>query len=153
MSEKTRMFPLQTSRSAPVGPLQIPWSVAEKAYGAYAREYGRGQSLERLAERGGFGWCEMDTLYPAWRDEVNELAALRTERDKLREFIRYWSYCTHSGMRRECPEKESEFLDACRELGIQPYANALANGAPIIEDIAAEIARSKMRGRGEEPQS
>jgi hypothetical protein len=75
------MFPLQTSRRKGIvpGPLQIPWSVAEKAYGAYAREYGKGQSLERLAERGGFGWCEMDDLYPQWRAEASEIAELRSE--------------------------------------------------------------------------
>lgn len=84
VSEK--MFPLQTSRKKEIipGPLQIPWSVAEKAYGAYAREYGRGQSLERLAERGGFGWCEMDALYPQWREEISEIAALRSENERLR---------------------------------------------------------------------
>jgi hypothetical protein len=72
------MFPLQTERP-PVkpGPLQIPWSIAEKAYGAYAAQYGRQQTLERLAQRGGFGWSEMDMLYPPWRDEVDELAKLR----------------------------------------------------------------------------
>lgn len=84
----SRMFPLQTSRHAPPGPVQIPWSVAEKAYGAYAREYGRSQSLERLAERGGFGWCEMDTLYPNWREEVSEIAKLKAELGQLRAACR-----------------------------------------------------------------
>jgi hypothetical protein len=86
MPAETRMFPLQTSRHAPPGPVRIPWSVAEKAYGAYAREYGRGQSLERLAERGGFGWCEMDQLHPGWRDEVSEICRLTAELDKLQAF-------------------------------------------------------------------
>jgi hypothetical protein len=90
-AKRPKMFPLQTSRQAPPGPRQIPWSVAEKAYGEYSRQYGRSQTLERLAERGGFGWCEMDSLYPAWRDEVSEIIALRqraqaaeAERDRLR---------------------------------------------------------------------
>jgi hypothetical protein len=82
------MFPLQTSRHAPPGPTSIPWSVAEKAYGAYAREYGKGQSLERLAERGGFGWCEMDTLYPPWRDEVSEIIRLRDVLAKIANLAR-----------------------------------------------------------------
>ena len=56
---------------------RIPWSVAEKAYEVYAAQYGRGQSLERLAERGGFGNNEMDTFYPTWREEVDELLMLR----------------------------------------------------------------------------
>lgn len=54
----------------PEGPTDIPWAVAEKAYEEYARRYGREQSLERLAERGGFDVWEMDDLYPAWRSEL-----------------------------------------------------------------------------------
>ena len=75
-----RWFPIQAGYStttAPPHPLRIPWSVAEKAYCAYARLYGTQQSLERLAERGGFGGGEMDELYPAWRDETSEIVALR----------------------------------------------------------------------------
>lgn len=77
-----RMFPLQAgyrdAKAAP-HPLQIPWSVAEKAHCAYVRSYGTRQSLERLAERGGFDGAEMDMLYPAWREEVSELASLRAK--------------------------------------------------------------------------
>lgn len=38
---------------------RIPWSLAEKLYAGYSAEYGTTQSLERLAERGGFGWAEI----------------------------------------------------------------------------------------------
>lgn len=73
-----RWFPLQTDRpSVKPGPLRIPWIIAEKAYSDYARRYGRDQSLERLAERHGFSWAEMDQHYPPWRDEVDEVAKLR----------------------------------------------------------------------------
>lgn len=51
-----RMFPIQ--KATP-----IPWSLAERAYRTYAEHYGRQQSLERLAERGGFGWSEFLHLY------------------------------------------------------------------------------------------
>jgi hypothetical protein len=37
----------------------IPWGVAEEAYKVYSRRYGKDQSLERLAQRGGFGWSEL----------------------------------------------------------------------------------------------
>lgn len=50
-----RQFPIQE-----VG--LIPWSVAERAYARYASLYGRKQSLERLAERGGFGLAELGYL-------------------------------------------------------------------------------------------
>lgn len=77
-----KMFPLQASKGR-LGPLSIPWSVAEKAYGVYAGMYGKGQSLERLAERGGFGTCEMDDLYPQWREEVSVIAELKEQYDRL----------------------------------------------------------------------
>jgi len=37
----------------------VPWWLAEVAYTEYVRLYGRQQSLERLAERGGFGREEL----------------------------------------------------------------------------------------------
>ena len=37
----------------------IPWWLAEVAYEYYASRYGKSQSLERLAERGGFGHYEL----------------------------------------------------------------------------------------------
>lgn len=61
---KERVFPIQ-------GGSPIPWAVAERAYEAYSKQYGSGQTLERLAERGGFGVGEMDRLYPQWRDEIS----------------------------------------------------------------------------------
>ena len=84
-----RMFPLQANRSrdAQPGPLQIPWSIAEKAYGVYASLYGRDQTLECLARRGGFGVSEMDTLYPEWRKEVDEIELLQAEVVRLRECL------------------------------------------------------------------
>lgn len=75
-----RMFPLQTDRPPVVpGPRHIPWSIAEKAYGVYSQRHGDRQTLERLAERAGFSWGEMDDLYPAWRKECDELTILRTQ--------------------------------------------------------------------------
>lgn len=72
-----RVFPLQPTRGAQSGPRSIPWSVAEKAYAVYSARFGTYQSLERLAERGGFGWSEMDEFYPQWRSETDEIASLR----------------------------------------------------------------------------
>jgi hypothetical protein len=50
-------------------------------------------------------------------------AAVEAERERLKEIVRYWSYCTWSGIQRECPEKANEFADVCRELGISPYGS------------------------------
>lgn len=52
----------------PDAPTSIPWSLAEKAYEVYSSKYGTSQSLERLAERGGFGLGELDEFVPGWRE-------------------------------------------------------------------------------------
>lgn len=50
-----RRFPIQPGAS-------VPWSLAQAAYTTYARLFGSEQSMERLAERGGFGWGEFACL-------------------------------------------------------------------------------------------
>lgn len=60
-----RMFPIQ--RGTP-----IPWHEAEKAYRTYAEHYGESQSLERLAQRGGFGVSEFACLYNGHRPKKHE---------------------------------------------------------------------------------
>ena len=61
--DDNRPFPIQGElRSSHWGmrpACTIPWWLAEKAYARYVARYGRGQSLERLAERGGFGRQEL----------------------------------------------------------------------------------------------
>lgn len=51
-----KMFPIQ--RSNP-----IPWVEAERAYRQYAKLFGNEQSLERIAQRGGFGIEEFACLW------------------------------------------------------------------------------------------
>lgn len=41
--------------------------------------------------------------------------------NELREFIRYWSYCTWQGMRQECPEQQLRLLEELTKVGINPY--------------------------------
>lgn len=45
----------------------ITWDAHLKAYEGYAAKYGRSQSAERIAERGGFGEGELDKFLPNWR--------------------------------------------------------------------------------------
>lgn len=55
-------FPIQGGHIGPninYNPCSIPWWLAEEAYQEYSKRYGNGQSLERLAERGGFGREEL----------------------------------------------------------------------------------------------
>ncbi len=61
------------------GPASVPWSVAERAWAAYSVRYGRDQSVERLAQRGGFFWGEMDSLFPGWSEATDEWVQLRKE--------------------------------------------------------------------------
>lgn len=77
-----RRFPIIGDGSP--APVDVPWSVAERAYGAYAHKYGRRQSLEDLARRGGFHVGEMDALHPGWREETSEIARLRVEVENMR---------------------------------------------------------------------
>lgn len=72
--EKEQWFPIQGDHGSeqdaegkitrnwerPAG--RVPWAVAARAYEVYAKKYGRDQSLERLAARGGFGWAELTWL-------------------------------------------------------------------------------------------
>ena len=72
-------FPLQTNRHVKPGPVSVPWAVADKAWAGYSARYGRDQSVERLAQRGGFCWGEMDTYFPGWREATDEWVKLRKE--------------------------------------------------------------------------
>lgn len=81
------LFPIQRESGVKPHPTRIPWSVAELAYAGYSAENGRGQSLERLAERHGFYPSEMDKYLPDWRERCDEIKALRDERDRLRSAL------------------------------------------------------------------
>ena len=61
-----REFPMQD------GP-DIPWSLAEKIYKMYSDLFGGEQSLERLAERGGFGWAEVKAIQEKWDERQRRL--------------------------------------------------------------------------------
>ena len=59
----TSPFPIQGELGRPrLKSSSIPWWLAEIAYEHYAKLFGKEQSLERLAERGGFGRDELLTL-------------------------------------------------------------------------------------------
>ncbi len=65
--DDTRPFPIQhgesyrdlDGRMISPRPSTVPWWLAEIAYEYYSGLYGKQQSLERLAERGGFGRLEL----------------------------------------------------------------------------------------------
>ena len=61
MAESDKRFPIQ-------GGLTISWEAAQRAYDHYAKLYGRSQTLQRLAERGGFGIREFVELWYGRKD-------------------------------------------------------------------------------------
>lgn len=73
---RSRPFPLLDH----VG--HISWSLADEAYPAYSEDGGRGQTIERLAQRGGFSPGEMDEYRPGWRPVEQEISALK---DRLQQ--------------------------------------------------------------------
>lgn len=62
MVDDTRPFPIQCDAFPYKAASHIPWWLAEIAYEYYAERFGKAQSLERLAERGGFGRIELVDL-------------------------------------------------------------------------------------------
>ena len=54
-----RWFPVIVNRMARPRANKIPWTLAEIVYEGYSQRYGSDQSLERIAERGGFGILEI----------------------------------------------------------------------------------------------
>ena len=92
---RERTFPIQKGTD-------VPWAMAQRAYVYYSEQYGNTQSIERMAQRGGFGWQEfacflaghdprsghvectekaMDLCWPT------DLARLRSEVEGLREAL------------------------------------------------------------------
>jgi len=49
---RDKRFPMQDGPS-------IDWQAADEIYEMYSELYGKSQSIERLAERGGFTWNEI----------------------------------------------------------------------------------------------
>jgi hypothetical protein len=58
--EHFKRFPMQAGQGCP-GPT-IDWQAAEEIYKMYSKLYGTSQSLEMLADRGGFGWSEVEII-------------------------------------------------------------------------------------------
>lgn len=80
----------------------IPWSIAEVAYREYVRRFGDSQTLERIAERGGFYISELDMLYPGWREALE-----KTKHDEETDCLRI-SKLAQERQRREQAEDERD---------------------------------------------
>ena len=114
MSERT--FPVQRSYNKDVEPHpnRIPWSVADKAYSVYRARYpgsAADQSLERLAQRGGFAPEEMDMFVPEWRAECSHIAELEAEVAELKHDI-----ARHIKIVSDTEALNAELTNICSEL-------------------------------------
>ena len=68
-----KLFPMQPDRhDGEIDAPSLPWEVAEAIYThMYAQLHGSGQSLERLAERGGFSFGEIRVMADHLKRERN----------------------------------------------------------------------------------
>lgn len=80
---KLRRAPVQPSRGVPF-PTSVAWHFHERAWSQYAACFGRSQSAERIAERGGFSAMEL-VMFMLGKDPGSgrptdaEIAAVRAE--------------------------------------------------------------------------
>lgn len=68
----------------PPGPGSIPLAVANRVFGALRHQCDSHATLAKMAkgtqdDSPGFSWAEMDAVYPAWREECDEFAALKAK--------------------------------------------------------------------------
>jgi hypothetical protein len=59
----TRRAAEETQQKASEACPYIPWPLAELIYEAYATQYGTDQSLQKLHDRGGFSWREVEVIF------------------------------------------------------------------------------------------
>ncbi|KKN09882.1 hypothetical protein LCGC14_1042220 [marine sediment metagenome] len=98
-SSDVRWFPVIVDRMARPRNNKIPWKLAEVVYTGYSRRYGTDQSLERIAERGGFGVLEIaDHLGGTIAELEAENARLQTRVEETeRERDRYKALAERRG--------------------------------------------------------
>lgn len=87
-----RTFPIIADRGVPF-PRYVFWALAEEAFVEYRRCFGNNQSLERLAERGGFGAIEFAILLAGkgrplsnYRDEALVAQVLAAARQRIADY-------------------------------------------------------------------
>ena len=62
-----RTAPFQSDKYFPNK--QITWMAHLRAHGVYNELYG-GQTASRISDRGGFSDCELNVLYPEWKNHI-----------------------------------------------------------------------------------
>jgi hypothetical protein len=62
----------------------IPWSLARAIYAGYSAIFGGDQSIERISERGGFGWGEVAELWSSTVHRDRFRAAITAAKERRR---------------------------------------------------------------------
>lgn len=119
---RSKPFPIQQG-------FPIPWELAERAYLYYAERFGSDQSLERLAQRGGFGMQEFACLlarhFPqeGHRECIEKAdslgrafttlqAKLKLAEEALEFYAEQGNWCSHPDLSwRSCPADDVERID------------------------------------------
>ena len=107
----------------------IPWDIAEIIYARYAELFpasARSQSLERIHERGGFGWAEVELMFshPPQRDIDRVKAAISAAEERT-----------------AAPESEVERLKALHaEDGMNILAGEIADLRDEVRMLKAKAA-------------
>lgn len=140
-------FPLQVTRDTKTkpGPVSVPWVVAERAWAAYSQIYGRDQSVERLAERGGFDWAEMDRLFPGWREATDAWKRLESELNSAQQDLARVreQNCTLTAQIAESRERVATLEARLEQVGIAVQLGAEHDA--VTRDAAQEQVRDLSR--------
>lgn len=84
MGVRDKLFPMQD------GP-DVSWEVGALFYLIYSSRYGTEQSIEGIAERGGFGYKEIELLVNEAYDRINKFRNKSDELEhrikRIREFV------------------------------------------------------------------
>ncbi len=88
----------------------ISWALADEAYPAYSEDGGRGQTIERMAQRGGWSPGELDEYRPGWRPVEQKIRGLTEWIDQATQLLRTIPDNLHEA---ECKMRVGERIDSC----------------------------------------
>lgn len=133
---RSKPFPIQSDRNRPA-PNSCPWHIAERAYSVYAAANGTSQSIERIAQRGGFSALEMDFLCPGWVSEREHFNLMDAEINRLRAKLLQESLGStyRAEVLRNCPGFESDPIEKKLSLGGLGIAGEGGEVADLVKKI------------------
>ncbi|KKL16599.1 hypothetical protein LCGC14_2493940 [marine sediment metagenome] len=152
-SSDIRWFPVIVDRMARPRNNKIPWKLAEVVYAGYSQRYGTDQSLERIAERGGFGILEIaDHL----EDTIADLETKNTRLQARVEELERWLSSIPSSSRQAITERDDHKAlaerrgEALRRIAAAPslawQVGTIARAAIDLTPEEARLEKQKQLG-------